>query len=95
MNPCRGGSRVEVPVRAAVLPAPRVPRLWCRVLSRRVRDPNRIAFLAARGGAVGPSDEAGRVPAWAAGETAVSRRCCMGTSNLPGTGPSGHPHPQV
>jgi len=59
------------------------PRLWCRVLSRRVRDPNRIAFLAARGVAVGPSDEAGTVPAWAAGEAAASRRCCMGTSKPP------------
>ena len=39
------------------------PRLRCRGLSRRVRDPNRIAFLASRGGAVGPSDEAGTVPA--------------------------------
>ena len=30
------------------------PRLWCRVLGRRVRGPNRIAFLATRGGAVAP-----------------------------------------
>ncbi|SRR5712692_574236 len=30
------------------------PRLRCRVLSRLVRDPNRIALLAPRGGAVGP-----------------------------------------